>query len=278
MRHQIALPEEARADERLQGRVHEVLPDVAYLRVAIVNVVFCGYAGAGDRRWVLVDAGLAGSAPVIRAAAEARFGAGSRPFAIVLTHGHFDHVGALRSLAEEWDAPVYAHADEMPFLNGSRGYPPPDPWAGGMMSLLSPLLPRGPIDVRDFAPLRALDRTGRLPGMPGWEWIPTPGHTPGHVSLWRERDGTLISGDAIITTRQESAYDALTQHAEMHGPPAYFTPDWDTARESVRRLARLEPDLVVPGHGRAMGGRPLRDALSRLAKEFDRVARPQHAR
>ena len=59
------------------------------------------------------------------------FGHGNRPAAILLTHGHFDHVGALKTLAEEWDVPVYAHTLELPYLTGRSSYPPPDPSVGG---------------------------------------------------------------------------------------------------------------------------------------------------
>ena len=91
-----------------------------------------------------------------------------------------------------------------------------------------------------------------------------PGHTPGHISLWRERDRTIIAGDAFITTNQESAYAVAVQAEEMHGPPKYFTPDWSAAKSSVQRLAALEPDVVVTGHGRAMRG----PRCSRLCKSW----------
>src|SRR6516162_6147053 len=105
--------------------------DVAYLRTVMVNVFFVGPPGAGDREWVLVDAGMSGWADHIAQAAEKRFGTGSRPAAIVLTHGHFDHVGALEPLADRWDVPIYAHPMELPYLTGRSSYPPTDPSVGG---------------------------------------------------------------------------------------------------------------------------------------------------
>ena len=97
--------------------------------------------------------------------------------------------------------------------------------------------------------------------MPGWRSLHTPGHTPGHVSFWRDADRALIVGDAFITTGQESAYEVAVQEPEMHGPPMYFTTDWEAARRSVEQLAALEPDLVVTGHGRPMQGEAMRQAL-----------------
>jgi glyoxylase-like metal-dependent hydrolase (beta-lactamase superfamily II) len=106
----------------------EVCSDVAYRRLGIVNIVFFGRPRAGDREWVLIDAGVMGTTGLIAAAAEKRFGPKSRPAAIVLTHGHFDHVGALEQLADRWQTPVYAHRLERPYLDGSAAYPPPDPF------------------------------------------------------------------------------------------------------------------------------------------------------
>src|SRR5687767_12655631 len=77
--------------------------------------------------WALVDAGLKWSAGTIRNMAREIFGNTSRPAAIILTHGHFDHTGALITLAKEWDVPVYAHLLELPYLTGKSSYPPPDP-------------------------------------------------------------------------------------------------------------------------------------------------------
>jgi len=141
------------------------------------------------------------------------------------------------------------------------------------MAALARFYPRGPVDVS--ARLKPLPEDGTVPGMPGWRWIHTPGHSVGHVSFWREADRAIIAGDAFVTTGQESAYAVAVQRAEMHGPPMYYTTEWDKAKDSVARLAALDPELVVTGHGEPMQGAEMRAALHRLAREFDSIAVPK---
>ncbi len=277
MAQQIPLPETEETGAERDGGVLEVAADLAAKRLLLVNIALLGRPDAGDRGWVLIDAGLPGTAGAITAAAASRFGKDARPGAIVMTHGHFDHFGALETLAEQWDVPVYAHTHEHPYLNGQASYPPPDPAVGGgLMSALSPLYPRGPVNVS--ARLRALPDDGSVPPMPGWRWVHTPGHSVGHCSFWREADRALIAGDAVITTAQESAYAVAVQAPELHGPPMYYTQDWPSARRSVEALAALEPELLLTGHGRPMRGAAMRAALRRLAAEFDERAHPPHAK
>jgi glyoxylase-like metal-dependent hydrolase (beta-lactamase superfamily II) len=143
-----------------------------------------------------------------------------------------------------------------------------------LMALVSKLYPRGPVDLGTRVQL--LPEDGSVPGFPDWRWIHTPGHTIGHVSLFRESDRTLIAGDAFVTTKQESFLAVATQRPELHGPPAYFTTDWDAARDSVERLAALRPEAVATGHGQPLAGSDVAGALATLANDFDRVARPAH--
>jgi len=254
-----------------------VTDDLSYIRTGIVNVFFYGRPGAGDRGWVLIDTGIYGFSGRIMEEAARRFGEGARPAAIILTHGHFDHVGTVKPLMQAWDVPVYAHPMEMPYLTDRSPYPPPDPSVGGgAMSAMSPLYPRGPFHLQP-API-ALPSDGSVPGMPGWRWVHTPGHSPGHIALWRESDRTLIAGDAFVTTRQESLSGAFTQNPEMHGPPMYFTPDWQSARRSVETLAALEPAVAVTGHGLPMAGDFLIDELHTLAQQFAQRAVPNRGR
>jgi glyoxylase-like metal-dependent hydrolase (beta-lactamase superfamily II) len=218
-----------------------------------------------------VDTGLPTSHKAIVREAERRFGHGARPSAIVLTHGHIDHVGSVRELAELWDVPVYAHRLEAPYLTGRSDYPPGDTTVGGgAMTELGPrLFSRRAIDLGSR--LRLLPEDGTVPGMPGWRWIHTPGHTPGHVSLFRDEDRALIAGDAFVTTHQESFWAVMTRLQEVWRPPAYFTTDWDAARTSVETLAGLQPSVAGTGHGIPMSGEPLRRELNDLARNFDEV-------
>ena len=197
--------------------VDEVAEDIARLRIGIVNVYLVGppaAAASAGTDWVLVDAGLAhGAAEILGVAAE-RFGVESRPAAIVLTHGHFDHVGALEALLAVWDVPVYAHVAELPFLTGRANFPPPDPTVGaGILARLAPAEPERGIDLGTR--VHALPPTGRVPGMPSWRWIHTPGHSPGHVSLFRSIDRVILAGDAVATTSQSSIYSSISQRSEL---------------------------------------------------------------
>ncbi len=251
-----------------------IAPDVRGLRILFVNVFAVGIRGGP---WTLIDAGLYLSATRIRHWAENIFGEGAPPQAIILTHGHFDHVGALQDLADHWGVSVYAHPLEMPYITGLAEYPPPDPKVGGgMMALMSPLYPRGPIDITTRA--RPLPTDGSVPGMPGWKWVPTPGHSPGHISLFRELDHLLLVGDAFCTTKQESLFAVAEQRPELHGPPAYYTPDWDAARSSVQALAALQPACIAPSHGQPMAGDEVAAQVKQLADEFDSIALPEHGR
>ncbi len=257
--------------------VHEldrVAPAVTGLRVVMVNLYAISNA---DRSWVLIDAGLPMSASRIKAWTSRHFGADSKPSCILLTHGHFDHVGSLRDLAEEWDVPIYAHPMERPYLTGRSKYPPPDPTVGGgALASLSSLYPRGPINVGDR--LLDLPEDGTVPGLPQWRWIHTPGHSPGHVLFFRDEDRVLIAGDAFVTTKMESFVAVFTQRPVMHGPPAHFTPDWEAAKLSLARLAGLLPTVVACGHGLPLVGPIVADELEYLAENFDDIALPAHGR
>jgi glyoxylase-like metal-dependent hydrolase (beta-lactamase superfamily II) len=227
--------------------------------------------------WVLVDAGLHGHAHKVKSMAAELFGSNNRPKAIVLTHGHFDHVGNIEELVNEWDVPVFAHELEMPYLTGLSSYPPPDPTVGGgLMSLLSFTYPKKPINLGTR--VRALQDDGTVSAMPGWKYTHTPGHAPGHISFFREKDRLLISGDAFVTTKQESAFSVALQTKILSGPPKYFTYNWAVAKTSVYKLRKLRPAIAATGHGKPMYGQELTEGLENLLSNFEDLAVPGHGR
>lgn len=254
---------------------YAVAPGVWRIKDLIVNMYLIH--NPSDNRWVLLDTGFSTSANKIKNVAKHLFWPEITPSAIVLTHAHFDHTGSLRKLADEWDVPIYAHSLEKPYLTGASSYPPPDPSVGGgLMSLLSFLYPKKPVDVADR--LVILPDDGTIPVLPDWKYYHTPGHAPGHISLFRASDKLLLAGDAFVTTRQESALSVITQKREMNGPPKYFTYNWGSAERSVKILAALEPEIAATGHGRPMAGAELREALHNLADNFRELAVPSSGR
>lgn len=254
--------------------MERIAPGLHGLKIAFVNVFGVEH---DDGTWTLVDTSLPHTGSKVQRWAEETFG--KAPNAIVLTHGHFDHAGSAKTLAEEWNVPIYAHLLEFPYLTGELAYAPPN-WAagGGSMPLLSPMLPREPINVGERLrplPMEGSDLT--LAELPGWRLLHTPGHTPGHVSFYRESDRTLIVGDAFCTTKPESFFQAnFSQKPELHGPPAYFTSNWVAAQESVRKLAALAPATVATGHGKPLSGEGVAGELVRLADAFERIAVPDN--
>lgn len=253
----------------------EVLPDIYYHTIQIVNICLVGKPNSTE--FVLVDAGMPHSAEEIIAVVEERFGKYKQPKAIILTHGHFDHVGSIIELVNKWGIPVYAHELELPFLTGKESYPKPDPTVeGGSIAKMSFIFPVAPINLGDH--VEALPLDGTVPFMPGFQWIHTPGHTPGHVSLFREEDRALIVGDAFVTVKQEYLYKVFTQEQEISGPPRYLTPDWEKSRDSVNNLANLKPKVAITGHGLPMTGELLTSNLHLLVTDFDSIAMPSYGK
>lgn len=251
----------------------QVTEDLYYYTNQVVNL--CVYGNSES--WVLIDTGMPKSADEILSVVENHFGKGARPKAIILTHGHFDHVGASVELVRHWEVPVYAHELELPYLTGKSDYPEPDPSVeGGLVAKVSSYFPNESTDLSGH--VHALPADGTVPGMEGWRWIHTPGHSPGHVSLFRDSNRTLIAGDAFVTVRQDSLYKVLVQKQEVCGPPRYFTTDWHAAWESVRKLEALKPQVAVTGHGHALEGKELAIGLAKLVEDFEAVAIPDYGK
>lgn len=248
----------------LTRKTEWVLPDICMLDMRVVNAFIISL---GRDKWILVDTGLENSETFIIKSAEDAFGKDTRPEAIVLTHGHFDHVGSLKALTSHWKVNAYIHENELPYITGRKDYPlPNDEISKGFIAAISDDFPHTAIDIDGYASPLA---DGSVPFAQGWRWVFTPGHSQGHVSLFRDSDRTLIAGDAISTVKQESLWSVMTQKKTVASPPSYLTEDFDKASESIETLMRLCPQLVLPSHGRPVSGSDLKNNLHQTAMSID---------
>ncbi len=157
----------------------------------------------------------------------------------VLTHAHPDHQGASHAVCEALGLPLWCgDADAAAVEDGKIMERQPKHPLNVLIGLTFPGPPH-PVARR----LHEGDQVA------GFEVLDTPGHSAGHISLWRPGDRTLITGDVFTNI------DTLTGIPGLHEPKPFFTPDPSRNRQSMRRLAALEPELVLFGHGR-----PLRDS------------------
>ncbi len=200
---------------------------------------------------IMVDAGMPKDYQVLLEDINQRFN-GKRPVAIILTHGHFDHVGCLARLVEKWKIPVFSSEEEIPYLNGTKDYPKGKFSLKGLVAMLSKTFPNHGINIKNH--LYPLPENHSVPYLEGWEWIATPGHTPGHISLYNREKRILLAGDAMTTVKQESFTAVLTQRYSLNGPPAYFTPDKKEAKKSIINLLQRPIECLVTGHGPIIKG------------------------
>ena len=143
---------------------------------------------------------------------------GARCAAILITHGHWDHLGAVADLADATGAPVHMAEEERALLEDVNSFAPPE------------------LDLRSYTPdvLLQGDETLEFAGM-SFQTLRVPGHSPAHLAYYT--DGALFSGDVVFA--------GSVGRTDLPGA------DWDTLVESIRMLAdRFPPETVIySGHG-----------------------------
>jgi glyoxylase-like metal-dependent hydrolase (beta-lactamase superfamily II) len=218
--------------------MRQVAPDVFHLPVTPRNGVNTYVIGD-----VLVDTGLRTSAGKIKEAL------GSRKLkAIALTHAHGDHGGSARKLSEALGVPVWVGTADREAAETGKVVTKPAFQKPGLSTLAGVMgnMPGVPVarDLREGDELTA-----------GFTVLDTPGHSPGHVSFWRESDRVLICGDVFFNMHLLTTVPGLRQ------PPGAFTVDPALNRESERRVAKLEATVAGFGHGPVLEG----DAAEQIA-------------
>ena len=157
-----------------------------------------------------------------------------------LTHAHPDHQGASHAICTERGIPLWVgegDADAMESPQGiARSQPP------GLVNKLQDRFWTGP-------PHPVARRLREGDEVAGFEVLEVPGHSAGHVAFWRESDRVLVAGDVM------NNMDVRTGIPGLREPLPVFTPDPVRNRESIRRLAALEPSLVLFGHGAPLSDR-----------------------
>jgi glyoxylase-like metal-dependent hydrolase (beta-lactamase superfamily II) len=206
---------------------------------------------------ILVDAGYPGQLSKIREAMEKAGVPLNKLSKIIITHQDLDHIGSLPDILRESPEAieVMAHEAEKPYIEGEKKllkFTPevmdqidswPEEWRKPMKTLLENP-PKAPVD-------KTVSDGEELPLCGGITVIATPGHTPGHISLYHKPSKTLICGDAMTV-----------EGGQLIGPDPRFTLDMDLAVKSLQKLLQYDIETVICYHG----GRYLGNANQRIAE------------
>ncbi|MEN0046937.1 MAG: MBL fold metallo-hydrolase [Bacteroidota bacterium] len=205
--------------------VNKVAENVLHIPLMPRNSINC-YIIEGT----LVDAGIRNSYKKLRKIVSA-----NPIHTHVLTHAHADHQGSSQAICDEFSVPLICHEKEVP--RAETGLATQDyPSSKSIISRLQQKYWAGKGHKVEKI-VKENERIGNF------SVIETPGHSSGHISLFREKDGVLIIGDAAVNM------NLLTTVEGLHLPPAMFTSDQELNIQSLQKLADLNPKIICFGHG-----------------------------
>jgi hydroxyacylglutathione hydrolase len=156
---------------------------------------------------------------------------------LALTHVHPDHQGSAKAICEARGVPLACHADDVEAMEGRRPVQEAEP--SNPINRVVKAIWQGPPHKVDRV-LREGDEVA------GFRVVHTPGHARGHVLFFRESDRVAICGDVIRNMSYATGLPGIKE------PPDFFTYDPAENRRSIRKLAELNPSLILPGHGPAV--------------------------
>lgn len=190
---------------------------------------------------ILIDTGMPGQLDNIRKAMKEAGVPLGKLDKVILTHQDIDHIGGLPEILETSDhkIEVIAHEIDKPYIEGVK-----------------PLIKMGSVPgTPPMAHVDTMVQDGEeLPYCGGIVVIFTPGHTPGHISLYHKQSKTLITGDALVA-----------ENGKPIGLNERATPDMETAVQSLKKFVPYDIDTVICYHGGVCTG-DVNEQLERLAR------------
>jgi len=156
---------------------------------------------------------------------------------LALTHVHPDHQGAAKAVCEARGVPLACHAGDVDAMEGRR--PVQEASQSNPVNRLVAKIWQGP-------PYEVERVLGDGDEVAGFRAVHTPGHSRGHLVYFRESDRVAICGDVVRNMSYATGLPGIKE------PPPIFTYDMEENRRSIRKLAELNPSLILPGHGPAI--------------------------